>query len=62
MNQQAGTQNQSSERERAAVYVAELATDLATLARRHRLDTLVYLLDMVRLEAENVTRHINGRP
>jgi hypothetical protein len=62
MNQQAGTQNQSSERERTAVYVAELATDLATLARRHRLDTLVYLLDMVRLEAENVTRHINGRP
>ncbi len=59
---QAGAQNQAGERERAAAYVAELAVDLASLARRHRLDTLVYLLDMVRLEAENVTRHVKGRP
>jgi hypothetical protein len=50
---------------RAAVasYVATLSNDLATMARRSGLDTLGYLLEMVRLEAESVTRHTgpNGR-
>ncbi len=36
----------------AASYVAGLTGELASLVRRHRLDTLGYLLDMVRLEAE----------
>lgn len=44
-----------------ANYVAELSAELATLARRHGLNMLGYLLDMARLEAENVTRHVNGR-
>lgn len=46
-----------------ASYVASLSTDLATMARRSGLDTLGYLLEMVRLEAESVTRHngTNGR-
>lgn len=39
-----------------ATYVASLATELATLARKTRLGTLEYLLEMVRLEAENVRR------
>jgi hypothetical protein len=47
--------------EAAAAYVAELSADLATIARRHGLDTLGYILDMARLEAENATRHVNGR-
>jgi len=38
----------------AAAYVAELSSDLAAIARRHGLDTLGYLLDMARLEAETV--------
>ena len=41
----------------AAAYVATFATELAALARRHGLDTLGYLLDMARLEAENAARH-----
>ena len=45
----------------AAAYVAELSADLATLARRHGFDALGYILDMARLEAENATRHMNGR-
>ena len=42
-----------------AAYVATLSNDLATMARRTGLETLGYLLEMVRLEAESVTRH-NG--
>jgi hypothetical protein len=44
---------------RAAVanYVATLSGDLATLARRTGLETLGYLLEMARLEAENAGRH-----
>jgi hypothetical protein len=37
----------------AAHYIASLASDLASIARGHGLDTLGYLLDMARLEAEN---------
>ena len=45
----------------AAAYVAELAGDLATIARRHGLDALGHILDMAKLEAENVTRYSKGR-
>ena len=40
----------------AANYVAEMTRDLATLARRNGLDTLAYLLDIARLEAEGSTK------
>jgi len=36
-----------------ASYIATISADLGMLARRQGLDTLGYLLDMVRLEAEN---------
>jgi hypothetical protein len=49
------------DRTAAAGYVAELSAELAILARQHGLDTLGYILDMARLEAENATRHVNGR-
>ncbi len=38
----------------AAAYVADLAADLARIARGHGLDTLSYLLDMACLEASSV--------
>ncbi|WP_137044394.1 hypothetical protein [Pseudolabrys sp. FHR47] len=47
-----------------AGYVATLSHDLAQLSRRSGLDTLGYLLEMVRLEAENLARpngNGNGR-
>jgi hypothetical protein len=44
-----------------AIYVASLSGDLATMARRTGLDTLSYLLEMVRLEAESVARHSGRR-
>ena len=49
------------DRVQAAVYVAGLTAELATLVRRHRLDTLGYLLDMARLEAEETVQRA-GRP
>ncbi len=39
-----------------ANYVATLSADLAIMARHTGLETLGYLLEMVRLEAENASR------
>ncbi len=39
-----------------AAYVAALVADLSIIARRSNLDTLGYLLDMVRLEAEGAAQ------
>ena len=39
-----------------ASYVASLSADLSVMARRNGLDSLGYLLDIVRLEAENLAR------
>jgi hypothetical protein len=51
-------QSEPEEEEKAATaaYVAALTADLAALARKHKLDTLGYLLDMARLEAEGAAR------
>ena len=43
-----------------AAYVASLTADLAALARSRKLDTLGYLLDMARLEAESSARGEKG--
>jgi hypothetical protein len=48
---------ESGNRTVVADYVATMSADLASMARRSGLETLGYLLEMVRLEAENVTRH-----
>ena len=45
----------------AAAYVAEMAADLARMARKHGLDALGFILEMAQLEAENATRHVNER-
>jgi hypothetical protein len=63
MGQQSGGDGAGHPEDRvaAAAYVAELSGDLATIARRHGLVALGYILDMAKLEAENATRHVNGR-
>ena len=56
------TPPESSGRSAVASYVATMSADLASLARRTGLDTLGYLLEMVRLEAESTSRNgQNGR-
>jgi|GEM_PF-647596 hypothetical protein len=52
--------DESGGRTAVASYVATLSADLAVMARRTGLDTLGYLLEMVRLEAESTSRHSNG--
>lgn len=42
-----------SEQSEAAAYIADLAANLAAMARQHGMGTLGYLLDMARLEAEH---------
>lgn len=42
----------------AAAFVADLTAELSGIARRYRFDVLAYLLEMARLEAENVRREL----
>ncbi len=56
MTDQAGP-NEPDNRAAVASYVATLSADLSVMARRTGLDTLGYLLEMVRLEAESAARH-----
>lgn len=48
--------------EQAAAYVAGITAELAGLVRRHHLDTLGYLLDMARLEAEEIVQRGDRAP
>jgi hypothetical protein len=38
------------------LYIASIAGELARLAARHDLDTLAYILDMARLEADQIAK------
>jgi hypothetical protein len=40
----------------AADYIGSVADNLPLIARRHGMDTLVYLLDMVKMEADEEKR------
>jgi hypothetical protein len=53
--------SESNDRTAAAAYVAMLSADLALIAKNHGFDTLGYILDMARLEAENAARNSNSR-
>lgn len=55
--------DESNGQSAVASYIASLSSDLAGMARRTGLDTLGYLLEMARLEAETHTRNNspNGR-
>lgn len=44
----------NSDKIEVAAYIADLSGNLALMARKHGLNTLGYLLDMAKLEAENV--------
>jgi len=44
----------------AADYIASLADELARLAKSHNLDALAYILDMARLEADQMSKRWAG--
>ena len=50
------TSGDNGSRAAVAGYVASMSAELATMARRSGLETLSYLLEMVRLEAEGLSR------
>lgn len=50
------TGKQRSGQTEAATYIADLTADLASMARRHGLGTLGYLLDLAKMEAENLAQ------
>jgi hypothetical protein len=43
----------------AALYIASLADELARLAKSHDLETLAYILDMARMEADQISKRMN---
>jgi hypothetical protein len=45
----------------AALYIASLADELARLAKSHDLDALAYILDMARLEADQISKRWSGQ-
>jgi hypothetical protein len=51
-----GRQEDADDPDKAVAFIAEMLTDLARMARRHRLDVLTYLLSMAQLEAEEHAR------
>jgi len=55
------TSSDLSSRTAVASYVASMTADLATMTRRTGLETLSYLLEMVRLEAENTKSEIGAK-
>jgi len=59
-NQTVSEPPDDNDRTAVANYVATLSADLAAMARRHGLQTLGYILDMARLEAENESRQGRG--
>lgn len=44
----------------AAVYIASMADELARLAKSHDLAALAYILDMARMEADQVAKGWSG--
>jgi len=40
----------------AALYIASLADELARLAKSHDLEALAYILDMARMEADQISK------
>jgi hypothetical protein len=53
--------DEPADRDAAATYIATLTGELAGLARKFGHDTLAYILDMARMEAENAGRE-GGAP
>ena len=54
------TSGEVASRTAVASYVASMSADLAAMSRKTGLETLGYLLEMVRLEAESTSRQANG--
>lgn len=55
-----GKERDVAEASAAALYIASLAEELARLAKSHEFEALAYLLDMARLEADQLAKRWTG--
>jgi hypothetical protein len=55
-----GENGKPADRRATANYIAALSADLAEIARQHGFDTLGYVLEMARLEAEALATQGQG--
>jgi hypothetical protein len=58
-DEQSGQPGESTA-EAAAVYIASLTEELARFARTHGFESLAYLLDLARLEADQISKSSAG--
>lgn len=49
-----GQTDQTQSPRSAALYIGRMSAELVDLARRHRLEPLAYILEMARIEADQV--------
>jgi len=54
--------SENDNKSEVALYIGSLAGELSRLAKDHEFDALAYILDMARLEADQVSKRYNGRP
>ena len=55
-----GHQPEASDTPVTALYIASMADELARLAKSHNLEALAYILDMARLEADQISKRWVG--
>lgn len=55
----AGHQRDGADASETALYIAALADELAELAKSHDLEALAYILQMARLEADQISKQWN---
>lgn len=60
MTPENGHQPEASDTPDAALYIASMADELARLAKSHNLEALAYILDMARLEADQISKRWVG--
>jgi hypothetical protein len=60
MASEKGHQFNAAEAPDAALYIASIADELARLAKSYDLEPLAYILDMARLEADQISQHRGG--
>jgi hypothetical protein len=61
MASEKGHQFNAAEAPDAALYIASIADELARLAKSYDLEPLAYILDMARLEADQISQHRSER-
>jgi hypothetical protein len=63
MTPENGHQPEASDTPDTALYIASMADELALLAKSHNLEALAYILDMARLEADQISkRRVGEKP